>query len=57
MEADSTILFDHQLADRLHKTVAEIHEMDHEEWVSWNAYIRREHQLNEMYRQARAGGR
>lgn len=59
LEADSGELFDYQLADRLHMTVADVRRMSHEEWVTWNAYIRREQQYQEMERQARQarGGR
>ena len=30
----------YQLAEHLHKTVAEIREMDHREWIVWFAYFK-----------------
>tara|TARA_R100001163_G_scaffold33183_1_gene25720 strand:+ start:576 stop:710 length:135 start_codon:yes stop_codon:yes gene_type:complete len=29
-----------QLAEHLHKTVAEINEIDHREWLGWLAYFK-----------------
>lgn len=48
MELDPSIEFDYFLADRLKRTVAELHEMDHAEYVGWQIYHGRKAQRLEM---------
>lgn len=38
-QPSETPAFDFVLADRLHKTLAEIRAMPHDEYVGWAAYI------------------
>lgn len=54
-ENDSAAEFEFQLAEHLHKTVAEIREMDHDEYVRWNAYLLRKQQLEEIAAKQRRG--
>lgn len=47
-ESDGDAEFEFQLAEHLHKTVAEIREMTNDEFVRWNAYLLRKQQLEEV---------
>lgn len=40
--------FDYMLADRLHRTVAEIGTMPHSEYVGWGAYLQVRHILDDL---------
>jgi hypothetical protein len=48
MENDPTIEFDYFLADRLKCTVAQLHQMDHAEYVGWCVYYGRKAQREQI---------
>lgn len=48
METDPTLEFEHYLAQKLGKTVAELRCMDHDEFVSWTVYYGRLAQRQEI---------
>lgn len=50
LESDPGLDFDLQLAERLKKTLTEIHAMSHDEWILWVAFFKRKAQEEELER-------
>lgn len=48
MESNPSIEFDYFLAQKLGRTVAELHEMSHTEYVGWTVYYGRLAQRQEI---------
>lgn len=48
MESNPSIEFDHFLAQKLGRTVAELHEMGQHEYLSWSIYYARIAQREEL---------
>lgn len=48
METDPTTEFEFYLAQKLGKTVAELHQMDNDEFVGWSVYYGRKAQRAEL---------
>ena len=42
------VLFEYELARELHKTVAEVRNMSHAEYVGWRAYFVYEHAMADL---------
>lgn len=47
-DEDSGVAFSYFLAERLHRTVAELDSMDNAEYVRWNIYYARKAQIEEL---------
>lgn len=48
MENNPDLEFDHFLAERLRRTVAEVREMDNDEYLSWCVYYGRKAQREQI---------
>lgn len=48
IDEDTEVEFEFFLAEKLHRTVAELDEMDNAEFVKWAAYFARKAQMREL---------
>jgi hypothetical protein len=48
LEDDAEVAFEFYLAEKLHRTVAEIREMDNDEFMRWGVYFGRKAQQQEL---------